>query len=70
MEFVGYGGIIMSDDKNRFEPMYNIPSMEELDRQWRESQENSKRAKSGAGQRSTAGRSNMGRSQNVAAQRN
>ena len=60
----------MSDDKNRFEPMYNIPSMEELDRQWRESQENSKRAKSGAGQRSTAGRSNMGRSQNVAAQRN
>ena len=28
----------MSDNKRGFDPMLNIPSMEELDRQWRESQ--------------------------------
>lgn len=59
---VGYGGIMMSDDRNRFDPMLNIPSMEELDRQWKEmqaAQESSKRSQSGtnAGSRSSAGRS-------------
>ena len=37
----------MERDNNNFEPMLNIPSMEELDRQWKEmeaSKESSKRA--------------------------
>lgn len=55
----------MSDDRNRFDPMLNIPSMEELDRQWKEmqaAQESSKRSQSrtNAGSRSGAGRSKSG----------
>ncbi|HBI60935.1 MAG TPA: hypothetical protein DDY31_06950, partial [Lachnospiraceae bacterium] len=55
----------MSDDRNKFEPMYNIPSMEELDRQWKESQESSRRGQPRAGRSSTAGRTGTGRSQNA-----
>lgn len=56
----------MSDDRNKFEPMYNIPSMEELDRQWKESQDSSRRGQPRAGRSSTAG---TGRSQNASARR-
>ena len=57
-ERVGYGGINMSDDRNKFEPMYNIPSMEELDRQWKESQGSSRRGQSRTGRSNTTSRSN------------
>lgn len=57
----------MSDDRNKFEPMYNIPSMEELDRQWKESQESSRQGQPRAGRGSAAGRSGTGRSQNTSA---
>lgn len=64
----------MSDNRKGFDPMLNIPSMEELDRQWKESQaaQNTKgtsrtsRTQSGSSQRrsgaATQGKSNAGNS--------
>lgn len=56
----------MSDDGNRFDPMLNIPSMEELDRQWKEMQaakENSGKSRSGTGKTATGSSSNTARRQ-------
>lgn len=67
----------MSDDRNRFDPMLNIPSMEELDRQWKEMQafQNAKkssgsrtsstsRSRTGSNTRSGAGRTGFGTTRN------
>ena len=57
----------MSDDRNRFEPMLNIPSMEELDRQWREMQpEQNQRKTTGTrgGSSARSGKASTGRSAN------
>lgn len=62
----------MSDDKNRFEPILNIPSMEELDRQWREmhpEQNQQKTAGTRGGGNARAGRASAGRSTNGRTQR-
>lgn len=49
-------------EKNQFDPLYNIPSMEELDRQWKESKaaEQKMRSASGGSQR-TAGNQGAGK---------
>jgi len=64
----------MSDDRNRFEPMLNIPSMEELDRQWREMHPEQNQGKTtGRGNaragKTSASRSAAGRTQKTTAGR-
>lgn len=48
------------NEGNKFDPMYNIPSMEELDRQWKEMQaaENARNGKGGNGSTSRSGAGN------------
>lgn len=59
----------MNNDRNGFDPMLNIPSMEELDRQWREREAAQQRQRfSGAG-RSSSGQRTAGRTASSSGQR-
>lgn len=50
----------MSEQKNQFEPILNIPTMEELDRQWQEMQERQNGGSPAAGNAKNTGRAAVG----------